>query len=68
MSSFNLVRGIAVELKRNRELLEAYKEIGPPGTFAYTMVKQDIDEALAALDSGDVVAMIRAYQTLKENT
>lgn len=55
------------ELKRNRELLEAYKEIGPAGTFGYTMINADIDAAEKALSDNDVIAIIQCYEKLKGN-
>ena len=62
----NLAEAFPDEIERCRELLDAYKEIGPAGTFGVIMIKKDIDEAIKALASGDVVRMIRAYKTLKE--
>jgi len=63
----NLAEALLEELKRNRELLAIYKEIGPAGTFAYTMVSKDIDDANKAMIEGDVVSMIQCYETLKNN-
>jgi hypothetical protein len=57
---------ILVELKRNRELLEVYKEI-PTGAFGHMMISKDIDEAEKALAEGDVIAIIQAYEKLKGN-
>lgn len=53
------------ELARCRKLLGIYKEIGPNGAFGYAMIEADIARAEAALASGDLTAMIRAYQALK---
>jgi hypothetical protein len=48
------------------EVLSAYIEIGPAGTFGAMMIRRDLDEATKALAEGDVVAMLRCYQKLKE--
>lgn len=58
---------ILVELKRNRELLEMYKEIGPAGTFGATLISQDIDNAEQALAEGDVIKILQSYEKLKGN-
>lgn len=58
---------ILVELKRNRELLQAYKDIGPAGAFGYAMINADIDAAEKALAENDVVAIIQCYEKLKGN-
>ena len=62
----NLMDGLFKEMNRCRELLEAYKEIGPVGQFGYTMIKRDIDFAESAIKENDVVKMLKAYQNLKE--
>lgn len=49
-------------------VLPAYIEIGPAGTFAVAMIRRDLDEAAKALAEGDVVAMARVYQSLKDTT
>ena len=49
------------------DVLEAYKAIGPAGQPAIQLVIEPaIDEGVAALASGDVVRMMRAYSTLDE--
>ena len=58
---------ILVELKRNRELLETYKEIGPAGAFGHMMISADIDAAEKALAESDVIAIIQSYEKLKGN-
>jgi energy-converting hydrogenase Eha subunit B len=59
---------ILVELKRNRELLDIYKELPDnAGFFGAAMIKQDIEEAERALAEGDVVKILQAYQKLKGN-
>lgn len=63
----NLADGLAKEIKRNIELLEQYKSIGPSGAFGHTAIKADIDNALNIQASGDVIEMCRIYETLKNN-
>lgn len=58
---------ILVELKRNRELLDAYKEIGPVGTFRHMMITKDIEDAERALAENDVIKIIQSYEKLKGN-
>jgi hypothetical protein len=48
------------------EVLPAYLAIGPAGAFGAAMIRADLDEAARALAEGDVVAMIRVYQALRE--
>ena len=54
------------EIARVREVLGHYKEIGPAGMFGSAMIEQDLRAADAAVMSGDVVAMLKAYKTLRE--
>ena len=55
------------EMARVRdEVMPAYVEIGPAGAFGLAMMRQNLDEAARALAEGDVVAMVRVYQSLKE--
>jgi hypothetical protein len=51
---------------RARELLKAYREIGPAGRFGALMIEQALRRADEAAISGDVVAVLRSYQELKE--
>ncbi len=55
------------EQARCRELLVAYKEIGPAGAFGAAMIEQSLREADQASISGDIVAMLRAYEKLKNH-
>jgi len=55
-----------IEQARVRELLGQYKFIGPAGTFGATMIEQTLQRADTAALSGDVVAMIRSYQEMKD--
>jgi hypothetical protein len=53
------------EMTRVRdELLPLYDSI-PTGKFAATMMRADLDLAQRALAEGDVIAMIRVYESLK---
>ena len=47
------------------EVMPAYIEIGAPGLFALTMMRADLDAAAKAMIEGDVVAMLRVYESLK---
>ena len=61
----NLIEGIQQQCNRVREILPHYEEIGPAGAFGLMMLKRDIAEGEAAIASGDVVRMMRAYEALK---
>lgn len=61
----SLAEELPKEIERCHELLEAYKEIGVSGQFAAAMIKNDIKEGIDSLASGDVIRMIKAYETLK---
>ncbi len=52
------------EMTRVRELLPLYDAI-PAGFIAATMMRAELDRAARALASGDVVAMIEVYESLK---
>ncbi len=61
----NLIQGTIRELNRARELLAAYAQI-PTGSFGEAQVRQAIIRAEAAMGSGDVVELVRAYKLLTE--
>ena len=61
----NLAEALPAQQKRVRELISIYEEIGPVSTFAIAMMKQSLANAETAAASGDVVAMLRAYEDLK---
>ena len=61
----NLAEALPVQQKRVRELIEIYQEIGPVGGFAIAMMKRSLSNAESAAASGDVVAMLRAFQDLQ---
>jgi hypothetical protein len=55
------------EMARVRDkVMPAYLSIGSAGVFALTMMRADLDAASMALAEGDVVAMLRAYHSLKQ--
>ena len=54
------------EMARVRdEVLPVYRDIGPSGMFAATMMRRDLDLAAKALAEGDVVAMLAIHESLK---
>lgn len=53
------------EQERCRELVEAYRAIGPAGTFGRIMIKNVLDEADEAAKSGDALRIIEAYAAMK---
>ena len=64
----NIIDGIQQECNRVRDqLLPAYREIGPAGTFGILVLTKAIEEGEAAIASGDIVRMIAAYKELKDS-
>jgi hypothetical protein len=54
------------EMARVRDVvLPEYLAI-PTGIFAATMMRADLDRAATALAEGDVIEMLRVYESLKE--
>jgi len=53
------------EQARVREILGHYKEIGPAGAFAVMHIELSLQNADRAVISGDLAAMLRAYEELK---
>ena len=54
------------EMARVRDkVIPEYLAIGSSGLFALTMMRADLDAAARALAEGDVLAMIRVYESLK---
>ena len=53
------------EMARVREVLGHYKEIGSAGMFGAAMIEQSLRQADEAVISGDIVAILRAYEDLK---
>lgn len=63
----NLVEGLSKEIARVQSILDIYNET-PGGQFAGALMSIDIANAHSALGSGDVVAIARSLETLKEYT
>lgn len=61
----SLAEALPLEQARVREVLELFKSIGPAGMFGAAMIETSLRAADKAAASGDVVAMLRAYQDLK---
>jgi hypothetical protein len=65
--SESLGEALPREMARVRdEVMPAYQQIGGVGIFALTMMRQSLDAATKAMAEGDTIAMIQAYQDLKE--
>ena len=62
----SLAEALPKEQARVREVLGHYKAIGPAGFFGALMIEVELAKADRAAASGDVVAMIRALESLKE--
>lgn len=63
--SDSLAVALPKEMARVREILGIYKSLGQVGMFGAAFIEQDLKEADQAVMSGDVVRMIKAYETLK---
>lgn len=50
---------------RVREVLDAYKQCGPMGTFAVINIEQALQRADKAAIDGDLVEMIRSFKELQ---
>lgn len=61
----NLAEALPAEQKRVRELVAIYDTI-PTGGFGAAMLRQALTRAEQAAASGDVVAMLRSYEELKD--
>lgn len=59
--------GLPKQQARVRALIELYRDpkLGGSGAFAIMMMEKSLQEADLAVMSGDVVAMIRAYDNLR---
>jgi hypothetical protein len=60
----NLISVVHNEIVRVREVMRRYEEIGAPGRFALAMMRASVAAAEAALESGDVIQLIRAREDL----
>jgi hypothetical protein len=61
----SLADALPKEQARVREILGHYKALGPVGMFGAAFIEADLREADAAVMSGDIVRMLRAYEKLK---
>lgn len=67
--TYSLGEALPREMARVRdEVMPAYLECGPGGAIAVAMMRHDLDAAAKALAEGDVVEMIRVFQSLKDFT
>ena len=66
MSTESLAEALPKEQARVREVLGHYRDIGPAGIFGAAMIELSLKKADRAVMSGDVIAMIQAYEELKE--
>mgnify|MGYP007024644860 CR=1 FL=1 len=64
--SNSLAEELPRQQARCREMLEDAISIGPSGTFLAAMLRADLARAETAAASGDLVAMMRALQSLQE--
>lgn len=64
--STTLGEALPKEMARVRdEVLPRYAALGPVGTFGATWMRADLDAAAKAMAEGDVVAMLRCYESLR---
>ena len=61
----NIIDGLNIELKRARELLEAYNSI-PTGGFGVVSIQKIIDHAELSMQTGNTVEMVKAYTWLQK--
>ena len=61
----SLAEALPIEQARVRKVLTHYREIGPAGRFGAAMIEQSLRKAEQAAATGDVVAMLAAYEDLK---
>ena len=64
--TLSLGEAFPLEQARVRVVLGHYKDIGPAGMFGAMMIEDMLRRADEAAMSGDVVAMLRVFQEMKE--
>ena len=64
----SLAEALPKAIERSQELLQAYIDIGPVGSFGAAFIKRDIKAAIDSLASGDVIQMLKSYETLKNHS
>lgn len=62
----NLIEGIHEQCNRARKIMVCYTGMGNVGVFGEAVIKSCITEGEAAIASGDVIRMLRAYKNLEE--
>ena len=65
-STKTLAEALPAEMARVRVVLGHYREIGPVGMIGASFIERDLQAADRAVMSGDVVAMLRSYESLKQ--
>lgn len=60
-----LASALPKEQARVREILALYKSVGAPGALAAADIERSLQRADRAATSGDVLAMLRAYEELR---
>ena len=68
METKALAEALPEEIARVTKMLEHYVAIGPAGAPGALMIRTSLDLATRALARGDVIAMILAFEDLKEYT
>jgi hypothetical protein len=63
--SISLAEALPIEQARVREIIVQYRSVGPGGIPAAILMEADLRSADTAAASGDVVAMMQAYEELK---
>ena len=65
----NLIEGLHKEMNRVRELIKEYEAL-PDGVgfIGSSIMKVSVSQAEKAIEDGDVVAELRAYEDLKKST
>lgn len=65
--TMSLGEALPREMARVRdEVMPAYLAIGPAGLIALAGMRDDLDRAAEAMIRGDLVEMLRVYNSLKE--
>lgn len=61
-----LAEALPEEMVRVRAILDIYKQLGPVGAFGAAGIEQSLQAAEKAILNGDTVAMIKAYEDLRD--
>lgn len=60
-----LAEALPKEIERVQELIKEYESV-PMGFIAASLMRKDVELALKAIISGDIVGMVIIYKHLKE--